>query len=102
MTVFNETKIIVAGKFHTAKFLWKHLMENKALHYILKYEVKQNQNNEKKYCIIPYNEFFLFWFLTTSWPKYSFFVYWEISYWKPVIILLIPFSSITYSLVFWS
>lgn len=47
MTLFNETKIIVAGEFHTAKFLWKHLMENKALSYILKYKVKQKQNNPK-------------------------------------------------------
>lgn len=100
MAIFNETQIIAAGKFHTAKFLWKHLMENKTLRCILKYKVKPNQT--KIYCISPYNEVFLFWFLTTSWPKYSFFIYWEISYWKPVIIFLILFSSITYSLSFWN
>lgn len=47
MTVFNETKIIVPGKFHTVKFLWKPLMENKALHYILKYKVKHKQTKPK-------------------------------------------------------
>lgn len=64
MTLFDETKIIVAGEFHRAKFLWKHLMENKALCYILKYKVKPKQ--PKRYCIIAYNEVFLFWLLTTS------------------------------------
>lgn len=49
ITVFNEMKIIFARELHTATFLWKHLMENKALRYILKYSkiVKQNQNKPK-------------------------------------------------------
>lgn len=37
-----------------------------------------------------------------SWPNWSFFIIWENTNWKPVIILLIQFSSITYSLSFWS
>lgn len=35
---------------------------------------KTKAKQPKRYCVIAYNEVFLFWFLTTSWPKYSFFI----------------------------